>query len=288
MQLENAIAIRIKTSSFDLDKIAQSGHCFRWVEIGPSKYLVIDGRRQALLEKIEPSASDVSSVSGVKISCADMPGHPAHWFRYLDLQTDYSAMRAAIPWQDAPTTEAADIANGVRLLRPNLWETIITLVISQGMSVEKTRATVTRMCAALGDLCGGPFGVYRAFPGPDALRNATERLKSLGLGYRARYVSNIARLVLEGEICLDYLQTADYTEARTYLKSIDGIGERIASLICLYGLGMKEAFPADANFKKIVAHKYDGRFPVELYGTNRGVAWLYVTTADRMERGRGK
>ena len=114
------------------------------------------------------------------------------------------------------------------------------------------------------------------------------QLKSLGLGYRARYVSNIARLVLEGEICLDYLHTADYTEARTYLKSIDGIGERIASLICLYGLGMKEAFPADANFKKIVASKYDGRFPVELYGTNRGVAWLYVTTADRMERGRGK
>lgn len=54
MQLENAIVIRIKTSGFDLDKIAQSGHCFRWAEIGPSKYLVIDGRRQALLEKIEP------------------------------------------------------------------------------------------------------------------------------------------------------------------------------------------------------------------------------------------
>ena len=144
------------------------------------------------------------------------------------------------------------------------------------------------MCAALGDLCGGPFGVYRTFPGPDSLYNAKAWLKSLGLGYRARYVSNIARLVLEGEICLDYLHTADYTEARTYLKSIDGIGERIASLICLYGLGMKEAFPADANFKKIVASKYDGRFPVELYGTNRGVAWLYVTTADRMERGRGK
>lgn len=51
MQLENAIVIRIKTSGFDLDKIAHSGHCFRWVEIGPSKYLVIDGRRQALLEK---------------------------------------------------------------------------------------------------------------------------------------------------------------------------------------------------------------------------------------------
>lgn len=175
MQLENAIVIRIKTSGFDLDKIAQSGHCFRWVEIGPSKYLVIDGRRQALLEKIEPS---VSGVSGVKISCADMPGHPAHWFRYLDLQTDYSAMRAAIPWQDAPTTEAASVANGVRLLRPNLWETIITLVIGQGMSVEKTRATVTRMCAALGDLCGGPFGVYRAFPGPNVLRNARGSISS--------------------------------------------------------------------------------------------------------------
>lgn len=121
-----------------------------------------------------------------------------------------------------------------------------------------------------------------------APQSHSERLKSLGLGYRARYVSNIARLVLEGEICLDYLQTADYTQARTYLKSIDGIGERIASLICLYGLGMKEAFPVDTNFKKIVASKYDGRFPVELYGTNRGVAWLYVTTADRMERGREK
>ena len=174
MQLENAIVIRIKTSGFDLDKIAHSGHCFRWVEIEPSKYLVIDGRRQALLEKIEPSA-DGKPLSGVKISCADVQGNPAYWFRYLDLQTDYSAMRAAIPWQDAQTTEAASIANGVRLLRPNLWETIITLVISQGMSVEKTRATVTRMCAALGDLCGGPFGVYRAFPGPDVLRNATER-----------------------------------------------------------------------------------------------------------------
>lgn len=59
-------------------------------------------------------------------------------------------------------------------------------------------------------------------------------------------------------------------------------------MICLYGLGMKEAFPVDTNFKKIVVSKYGGRFPVELYGTNRGVAWLYVTTADRMERGHEK
>lgn len=285
MQLENAIVTRIRIPNFDLDKIAQSGQCFRWFEIGPSKYLVIDDRRQALLEKIEKGVE--SPYSGVKITCADHPGAAAYWLRYLDLQSDYCEFRAAIPWQDGATTEAARIADGVRLLRPNLWETIITLVISQGMSAEKTRRTVTRLCAALGDEIGGPFGIYRAFPFPANLCD-TARLKSLGLGYRARYVSNIARLVLEGEICLDYLQTADYTEARTYLKSIDGIGERIASLICLYGLGMKEAFPADANFKKIVARKYDGRFPVELYGTNRGVAWLYVTTADRMEGGRRK
>ena len=83
MQLENAIVTRIKTSGFDLDKIAHSGHCFRWVEIEPSKYLVIDGRRQALLEKIEPSA-DGKPLSGVKISCADVQGNPAYWFRYLD------------------------------------------------------------------------------------------------------------------------------------------------------------------------------------------------------------
>ena len=72
MQLENAIVIRIKTSGFDLDKIAHSGHCFRWVEIGPSKYLVIDGRRQALLEKIEPSA-DGEPLSAVSYTHLTLP-----------------------------------------------------------------------------------------------------------------------------------------------------------------------------------------------------------------------
>lgn len=285
MQLENAIATRIRTPSFDLDKIAQSGQCFRWFEIEPSKYLVIDGRKQALLEKTD-RGEDSSIMQGVKITCEH--GTLAHWIRYLDLAADYSAMAAAIPWQDEPTAEAERTAHGVRLLRPNLWEAIVTLVISQGMSAEKTRRTVTKMCAALGEEVGGPFGVYRAFPGPAKLQKQEAALKAVGLGYRARYISNIARLVCEGGICLEYLRTADYTEARTYLKSIDGIGERIASLICLYGLGMKEAFPADSNFKKIVASKYGGRFPVELYGNMRGVIWLYVTCADRTERGRGR
>ena len=73
------------------------------------------------------------------------------------------------------------------------------------------------------------------------------------------------------------LSAMDYADARTYLKSIYGIGDKVADCICLYGLGHKESFPIDTWIRKVVANEYGGKFPVENYTGTAGIVqqWIF-------------
>lgn len=103
-------------TSFDLKQIADSGQCFRMLPAEEANtYTVISGPH------FLKAAQDGQTVT---FFCE--PEELPFWERYFDLDTDYDAFRKAINPRDAYLKQAADFGQGVRILRQDLWEMIIT------------------------------------------------------------------------------------------------------------------------------------------------------------------
>ena len=271
----NSNAIRkayLPLTNCDLDQIAQSGQCFRWAMIAPGEYIVHDGHDQALLKQ-----------RGNLLALEYYGDRLAKWMHYLDVETDYDGILHSIPAADKYLRAAADRASGLRILNADPWEIMVSFIISQNNNIPRIRRTVEAMCERLGEPRQGPAGTYYTFPDPADLKDV-RRLQGLGLGYRDKYIAQLARNVASGRVKLSKLHTMTTEEAHTYLKSIYGIGEKVSNCILLFGLGRKEAFPVDTWMRKIIGREYGGKFPVELYPETAGVMQQYMFFSERSSR----
>lgn len=262
------------SNHFNLRQIAESGQCFRWKATDhpsfPSgAYIVCDGADQALLGQVD---------DGVELWCEDNKLN--RWRHYLDAGTDYGAIIRSIPAKDHYLRAAAESAAGLRILHADLWEIMVSFIISQNNNIPRIKKTIAAMCKKLGEAREGVYGTYHTFPTPAALVNL-QALQGLGLGYRDKYIARLAQNVCYGKIDLAAIQQMPTEAAHTYLKSIFGIGEKVSNCILLFGLGRKEAFPVDTWIKKIIAREYAGKFPVELYPQTAGVIQQYMFYAER-------
>lgn len=258
----------------NLRQIAESGQCFRWepsdkIPCTDGGYLVHDRADQAFFGQ---------RGNEIIIMCAD--GELDRWLRYLDIGTDYGKIIKAIPKDDKYLTRAAQVGDGLRILRADLWETMVSFIVSQNNNIPRIKATIAAMCRRLGERREGIAGEYYTFPTPWKLMG-TRDLQGLGLGYRDKYISQLAENEWSGKIRLAELATMPTEEAHRYLRSIYGIGDKVANCILLFGLGRKEAFPVDTWIKKIIDREYNGKFPVEKYNGNAGVIQQYMFYAER-------
>ena len=112
------------------------------------------------------------------------------WKSYFDLETDYGSFIRQIDEKDVYLTEAADLGQGIRILRQDLWEMIVSFLISQQNNIPRIRRCISNICERYGERRQGSRGrVYYTFPGPEALASASEEeLRDCNLGYRSRYV----------------------------------------------------------------------------------------------------
>ena len=263
----------------DLDQIAESGQCFRWMPVREGGYLVHDGADQAYIKQI-----------GTVLLVRYAGNTLVKWFRYLDAGTDYRNILESIPDDDKYLRAAADRGRGLRILRADLWETMISFIISQNNNIPRIKASISALCRKLGKPRRSLLGevgkdlgkdFYFTFPAPADMADL-DALQGLGLGYRDKYLAELARDVMFGRFRPDKLQDMSTDEARRYLKSVRGIGDKVANCILLFGLGRHDAFPVDTWMKKIIDREYGGKFPLERYPKTAGIMQQYMFYAERM------
>lgn len=161
---------------------------------------------------------------------------------YLDLDRDYAAIRAEAAERLPALREAMVFSRGLRVLRQDPWETLVSFIISACNNVPRITRIVSKMCR------GGS-----AFPSAGELAAAGEEsLRRLGLGYRAPYVASAARMVESGELDLEALRTMPTAEARRRLMSAPGVGGKVADCVLLYGLQRYDVVPVDVWIKRII------------------------------------
>lgn len=258
------------TDDFDPDRIAQSGQCFRWEKKEGETWRIIAGK--ACLY-ITPLGDD-----RYEFECSEEE-FDTLWRVYFDLQENYQNIRGRIdPQEDSFLWQAAEQEKGIRILRQDPWEMLITFIISQNRNIPAIRQSVELLAERCGEKRTDSRGAdYFAFPEPGALAALSEsELKSCKLGYRCKYVHAAAEAVSKGDIDLNSLLTADETATVNALTGLFGVGTKVANCVSLFGLHHVNAFPVDVWIKRVLEEQYPDGYPYEKYSPYNGIYQQYM------------
>jgi len=247
--------------NFNLAQILDCGQCFRWEADGDGYTGIAHGRQLRLC------------LDGDKLVLANVPleEYESIWKDYLDLSRDYGAILNHYA-ADQSLVKATAFSPGLRLMRQDPWETLITFILSQHSNIPR----IKKMVAALCEYFGEALGAGNAFPTPEALAClAPEALAPLKLGYRAPYVLDAAQKVARGEVCLATLTSLPSDEIQKALLKIHGVGPKVAECVLLFGFGRVERCPMDVWMKRVMNNMYPDGFPEDLQPT-AGIAQQYL------------
>lgn len=260
--------ITLELDHFDLEQICGSGQCFRMEKIGEKRYRVLAADQYL---EIEQQGKIVTFCCGQEVFLC-------FWLFYFDLDCDYQKYIDRINPRDKYLNKAAEKGTGIRILQQDLWEMIVSFLISQQNNIVRIRRCIENICREYGEKKISPQGrEYYAFPTPEALSSAgEEELRKCNLGYRAKYVMEAAKAVSQGSFSLEKLQDMPYKKAKKALLELYGVGEKVADCICLFALHHTDAFPVDTHIKQALEAHYKRGFPNRRYKGIRGVMQQYI------------
>ena len=266
---------------FDLSEIALSGQCFRMEEEPDGSYII-------------PAADKcvrAAQKNGVlELSCT-VEEFEDFWRDYFDLDTDYGRFYDSIDPEDKFLKEAARISSGIRILRQDMWEMIVSFLISQQNNITRIRRCIENICRKYGEKTENSTGdLYYRFPVPESLAGLGEdSLMECNLGYRSKYVVRAARSVCEGELDIEALKTLDYESMRGRLLEVYGVGKKVADCICLFAGHQLSAFPVDTHINQVLEYEYGGSFDMSRYEGFEGVIQQYIFFRElKMQERKGK
>ena len=233
---------------FDLGLSLLCGQAFRWQPLGDGGYRGVVGGTVVDIRQERDGA--LRWQSGPEPLTLDQV------ISYFRLDDDLESIRSRIG--DPAVDAAFESYPGLRLLRQDPWETLVSFVISQVSNVPRISRTVDSLAMHYGDHLGD--GMSAAFPRPEQLAGADENaLRLLGLGYRAPHVVHISNAVNDGQLFLEPLRFADYEEARSTLMELPGVGPKVADCTLLFSLDHLGAFPVDRWVTRAVEEWYPVR-----------------------------
>lgn len=244
-----------------LAQTLESGQCFRWEKLADGSYSGFSGSRHLNVRQEK---------DGITLLGAER-GDVEYWERYFDISTDYDAIITQFS-ADETLKKAAEENRGLRILRQEPFETLISFIISQNNNIPRIRGIISRLCESFGEKISGGYGF------PDAARLAAldeADLAPLRAGFRSRYILDAARKTASGEIGLNAIYGMDYDSGKALLKQIVGVGDKVADCVLLFAYHKTEAFPTDVWIKRIVAEYYKDGLP-ECMGQYKGIAQQYL------------
>lgn len=258
----------IQLEDFQIEQIARSGQCFRLVSCGDQVFSLVAGEHYI---EISQTGSQIT-FSGSQKEWEEI------WMDYFDCGRDYGAIKKRIDPQDTYLSNAAIQGWGIRILHQDVWEMIITFIISQQNNIKRIRKCVETICERYGEKrINFHKEPYYLFPTPEALAAVSvEELIECNLGYRAKYIQKTAQMIVRKEVNLKSLPLMTYEDAKKEVMKLCGVGTKVAECICLFGLQHMNAFPIDTHIQKVLKEHYAEGFPFERYKDCAGILQQYI------------
>ncbi len=257
------------TDDFDLEKIINSGQCFRPRKLSNGSFLFITGDKYLIIKEVGEQSF------GVNCNEEDWDNV---WVPYFDLNTNYASIRKKVHEDDSFMIESALVSAGIRILRQNKWEMLISYIISQRKSIPAIRSSVEKLCSRYGHVIAEVEDeIIYSFPSADEMKNATdEELAACGLGYRVSYIKDAVITVNSGHMHLEDMTALDDETLFEELKKVRGIGDKVANCVLLFAYHRTGRAPVDTWIQKVMIEKYNGENPFTVYGDEAGIMQQYV------------
>jgi N-glycosylase/DNA lyase len=232
------------------------GQIFRWRPFGDTWVGSLRGTALAL--RADPGS--------VNVTTAGEPITEAEITRFLGLDDRLAEIMPQID-TDPVIRSCLQALPGMRILRQDPWECLITYICSAWNNIPKIDRSVGLIAERWGRRHAleveGERVEVATFPSPEALASASvEDLRVCGLGYRAPYVAQTARLIAAGGLDLEALRTVEYPQALTALLRLPGIGRKVADCILLFALDKSEAVPVDVWVRRVLQEYYGSEIGV--------------------------
>lgn len=254
----------------DIVKTFECGQCFRWNRDEKGVYTGVALGWPARVWE-EDGGVFIRSAAPEEI-----------WREYFDLERDYA--EASRFEGGEYLDECIRYGRGIRILRQDPWEALCSFIISQCNNIARIKGIVERLCALYGEELSFEGERFFAFPPAEKLAPLEESdLAPLRCGYRAAYILSAARAVSAGELCLEELICCDGATAKKTLLSLNGVGDKVANCVVLFGLRHMEAFPIDVWIKRALKEHFPPDFDPGTLGEYAGLAQQYIFYYARSE-----
>ncbi|WP_010681031.1 DNA-3-methyladenine glycosylase family protein [Acetivibrio cellulolyticus] len=242
----NRIIVR-NIKDFDPVHTFECGQCFRWIRQDDGSYTGV-ARGKVL---------NVSVDDGVLIlKNTDLDDFKNIWFDYFDLGRDYGKIKEAI-MKDNTMKEAAAFGWGIRLLKQDIWEALISFIISANNRIPRIMKTVGAISKVYGVELEMDGKSYYSFPEVDKLtQSSIEDLEVCKGGFRCKYILNSSLMISEGDISLGNISQMDTDMAREELMRFPGVGPKVADCVLLYSGTKFDVFPTDVWVKRVMEELY--------------------------------
>ncbi|MBR2471689.1 MAG: DNA-3-methyladenine glycosylase 2 family protein [Clostridia bacterium] len=178
------------------------------------------------------------------------------WSKYFDIDRDYDEIRTSLAIDDT-MRRATDCGSGIRILRQDTWETVVSFIISASNNIPRIKQIVEALCRLYGKKIYMDGKEYYTFPSYQDLQGIEEGdLAPIKSGFRAKYIVDAVKKANDGSLDFAALETEDITTSRNMLLEVKGIGNKVADCILLFGCGRFDVFPVDTWIKKAMTALY--------------------------------
>jgi N-glycosylase/DNA lyase len=166
--------------------------------------------------------------------------------------------------KDKTTKIAVKKYLGLRLLRQDPFQCFISFIVSSNSNIQKIKSSLEKISIKFGTKIRFDNQEFNIFPEPKKIVNASiQEIQNCGVGYRAKFIIDAAKMVESGQIDFDYLRKSNYHNAKEMILTVPGIGNKVADCILLFSLDKIEAFPLDTWMIRILQKYYLEKFEIE-------------------------
>ena len=270
-------------NSFNLKDIFECGQCFRWNEESDGSYTGIFSSNVINVKKVD---------NGIffKGMCEDDIVNTV--IDYFDLERDYEQIKNILSKVDNNMEESIKYGEGIRILNQDLWETIISFIISANNNIPRIKGIIERLSKKYGKRIEFNDKEYYTFPTAEELKDVSiEEYRELGLGFRDIRLYETTQMVLNKDIdILNLNKIKDTNKVREELLKLSGVGPKVADCILLFStLKRFDVFPIDVWVRRVMndlyIHKEDEKdvnkreilnLAQEKFGNLEGIAQQYL------------
>ena len=231
--------------TIDVDNSINSGQVFLWQK-NEMDWYGIDGQN---ILKINQNGA-IKSIKNVK----------TEFFRKND---DIQKIIKSIS-KDKTIKKAVKEYEGLRIFNQDPFQCMISFIISSNSNIQKIKNSLEKISEKFGTKVKIQNKEFFLFPKPEKIAKASiEEIKTCGVGYRAPFIKEAAKMVTSKKVNFEYLKNSDYNEAKRNLRLIPGVGNKVADCIMLFSLNKLDAFPLDTWMIKILEKYYSNEFQIE-------------------------